>query len=639
MFSKLLRRNSPNLLKSLPFFCFLLAFINTFSQDTVEQNIKTEFTNLRYYQTQPNDWKEVDTSIDFIQRYDPIHQNSVFRENLGNYGSPTFSLKLRPFTDGNFLIGLREYDIYRYKPKTLSFYDSYTPFTHLKFNQRFSGNQQDLSGVHARNITPFWNGSVRFTRRNSEGLYLNQQTDQTRIGINTRFSSPNGRYKGFLSGILNDFKNQENGGVESIKGFKALEGSDRNRASVNLAGVREGFHEKSFNYDHFLFTGPENIDTFFKKNDTFLQRSVQSQFHFHHHIGYGQKSYGYRDKDPGAKAEFYPAIYNDSSLTHDSLNYWLLSNAFAISNFSQSDTPGNESLKMRGGVEWNISQYHFEGTQENFQNLKVKGRIQLPLGKHQFYAKSHFFPLGKYQGNFKSEEAITLALDSFKNLQFGHKIQKRDPALVKTRMRGNHLKWDKNFKDPLINRFHMKLNQNRMNLNAKVYYTLIHNYTYFGRDISPKQIKRPISQIATQVNHHYNFGKVHLSNNFHFQYYSNNEVIHRPDWSLKSSIFYKDKLFDNNLLLATGIDFRYNKPYQANAYFPDFNIFYLQDRRNVGGYPVFDLFLNFRIERFRGFLKVGHLNKGLSGDDYFILPNYPLYPRVFALGVRWMFYD
>ena len=178
-----------------------------------------------------------------------------------------------------------------------------------------------------------------------------------------------------------------------------------------------------------------------------------------------------------------------------------------------------------------------------------------------------------------------------------------------------------------------------MHLTAKLQYTLMHNYTFFDTDIRPAQEEKPLSNISTEVSHHLHMGNFHLANHFLYQYFSNNEIIHLPDWTIRSSLYYKNYLFNDNLLLSSGIDFRYSKAYFGNDYFPAFNTFYLQNRQEVGGYPVFDLFLNFRIQRFRGFIRIPHINKGLFGNDYFFVPEYPLYPRMFTIGVRWMFFD
>ncbi len=609
-------------------------------KDTTRRGPQTQYTTIKKFRNKPGSFKGIDTGLDFTQRYNPIYEKGNFGENLGNYGSPTFSLKLDPFTDGTFYTGLNHYDIYRYNSRTLPFYDSYTPFTHVKFNQRFSGNQEDISGVHARNITPFWNAAIHFTRRNSQGRYLNQTTDQTKIALNTHFQTPNGRYHGFASGILNNFENRENGGLSSFKEFRNLSSGTRNRAAVKLSDAKEKSQHNAFNYDHFFFLGAEKIDTVFKEQDTFVQKTIKDRLHFHHNIGLERSSYGYKDNSLSENPGFYPSIYNDdSSQTRDTFYQSVLTNEFAISNFNKIDTQKREKFNFRAGAELNFRQFGQGNGQENFQNLRLKGKIRLPFGNHHFKAKSQFFPLGRYQGDFKSHQVLNLKLDSMKVIRFGHKIQRRHPALLKNQMESNHLRWNNDFKNPLINRVYAEYDQNKTDLTAKVHFTLINNYTYFGSDIQPQQREAPVRQLASEVNHHYQIGPFHLANDFLFQYSPENEILNRPEWVIRSSLFYKNHFFDKNLQISTGIDFRYNQRYLGRAYFPEYNIFYVQSRQEIGDYPFFDVFLNIRLGDFRGFVKVQHVNQGFSGDNYLIAPDYPIYPRTFAAGIRWMFFD
>lgn len=640
---KLLKKSRLNSLLGTILFWLLLSPLLLKGQDTRDttaSRVRTQYTTLNQFRNNPGSYQGVDTSLDFIQRYNPIYQRGVFRENLGNYGSPSFSLKFEPFTDGTFYTGMDHYDIYRYNSRTIPFYDSYTPFTNIRFNQRFSGNQEDINGVHARNITPFWNAAIHFTRRNSQGLYLNQETDQTRVGLNSHFQTPNGRYHGFVSGILNNFENQENGGLSSLKDFRNLTGGSRNRASVRLSDAREKSYQNAFNYDHFFFLGAEEIDTVFKKRDTFVQKTVKDRLHFYHNIGLEQFSYGYADNDLSDNPGFYPNIYSDdSSQTRDTFYHSVLTNEFAISNFNKLDTQKREKLRFRAGAELNFRQFGQGAGQENFENLRLKGKVRIPFGDQHVQAKSQFFPVGRYQGDFKSHQVLNLKADSMKVFRFGHKIQSRHPALLKTQMRSNHLKWDNDFKNPLINRFYAQFDQNRMNLEAKVHFTLMNNYVFYGSDIQPQQREAPVRQLASEVNHHYQIGPFHLANDFLFQYSPENDILNLPEWAIRSSLFYKNYFFDRNLQMSMGIDFRYNKQYFAKSYFPEYNLFHIQSEQTIGGYPFFDFFLNFRIGQLRGFFKVQHLNSGFTGDNYLVSPGYPIYPRTFGIGIRWMFFD
>jgi hypothetical protein len=67
--------------------------------------------------------------------------------------------------------------------------------------------------------------------------------------------------------------------------------------------------------------------------------------------------------------------------------------------------------------------------------------------------------------------------------------------------------------------------------------------------------------------------------------------------------------------------------------------FYMQDRIETGNYPFVNVFMNLKIRRTRLFLMLDHVNAGLTGYDYFMIPSYPMNVRMFRYGLAWTFYD
>ena len=617
--------------------CILLPLISA-SQDTASHQINTKSTTLGKFKLSGDSYEQVDTGIDLIQQYNPAYKIENFNEGLGNYGTPLISTKFDPFSRVEFRSGLHHYNAYQYTPSDIGYFDTYTPFTDLSFDQWTNGNFLDLSGVYTRNISPFWNAAIRFNTMRSKGTYLRQQTKQNKIGINTRFSSESGRYKGFLSGIWNSFEQQENGGLSSVKEFKELEEGDRTRLSIKLEDAKENYKTKYFTYDHFLFLGPKHVDTVYKESDTFRKKEVREDLYFRHQFGYSEESYAFNDENPTNDGGFYPAIFNDSSKTHDTFFHGQLSNEISISNFRKPDSSGNQ-FGFRAGVDWNISRLYQGGNSSGFMNVLLKGGLDIPLGKHSLISEGKFVSFGKYQGDFKLDDAYRISVDSAEFLEFGHKIQSRKPDHLYSELSSNHLQWDNDFGKTVVNRFYTGYENDKMGLNAKAFYTILHNYVYLNNDLDPQQHSEPINSFSAEISQHFEVGPFNFRNHFLYQYLSNETVIRLPVWSVRSSLYYKNQFFEDNLLMATGIDFRYNEAYMGNAYFPAYNLYYLQNDRTISGYPVIDLFLNFRIERFRGFIKLAHINKGVSGNDYFFVPEYPLYPRVLTVGVKWMFFN
>ena len=53
----------------------------------------------------------------------------------------------------------------------------------------------------------------------------------------------------------------------------------------------------------------------------------------------------------------------------------------------------------------------------------------------------------------------------------------------------------------------------------------------------------------------------------------------------------------------------------------------------IGNYPFMNLYLNCRLSKTTFYLMMSHINQGLTGDNYFSMPHYPMNPRRFQLGL------
>ena len=628
------------------FFLLLPCALTAQNSDTTTQ-IHTEKVSRRALMHKPSPWQGIDSSIELIHQFNPAYQFGRNYTNLGSYGSPVFNRTFTPFTKATFRTGIRGYRPYLFHPRTIPFFDSYTPFTNLEYVQRTNGELQDLGGVHSRNLTPFWNAAVHFNTMRTNGGYLAQLNNRNNIALNTRFQSKNGRYRGFLSGVWNNLRNQQNGGIADIDEFKDPETDGRARLTVNLEEAFSRYKMQDYTYDQFLHLGPEQVDTIYKAQDTFIRRSVASPLQVHHQFSYKQQGYAYRDQNLPVTDSFYPAVNLDSTLTYDSLKVSRVRNALTLGNFQSPDSLAG-GFRYRAGAAWHLLQvqqgsYGEDTTlaerRQNFQQILLMGKIAMDLAGQRFTANARFFPAGRYRGDLKTHAKHAINFDSSQNLTLHHRFQRREPALLYGNMTSNHLEWDLTLKKPVLNQVAGTYQHSDLNLKARMAYTLMNNYLYYDKNIQPAQVEAPLNTVQGHLQHRFELDPFYFYNQLNFQAFSKPDVIRRPNWTYQSSLYYKNHLFDSNLLLTAGLDFRYTQAYEGKAYFPAYNLRYIQDNQRIAGYPVFDAHVNFKIGQFRGFLKMPHLNKGLAGHDYFGMPGYPMHPRMFTIGIQWMFFN
>ena len=93
------------------------------------------------------------------------------------------------------------------------------------------------------------------------------------------------------------------------------------------------------------------------------------------------------------------------------------------------------------------------------------------------------------------------------------------------------------------------------------------------------------------------------------------------------------------MYLQTGITFKYFTSYHMNGYNPILGEFYVQNKEELGGYPLLDFFINARIKQTRIYLKAEHFNSSFSGYDYYAAPNYPYRDFVIRFGLVWNFFS
>jgi hypothetical protein len=88
-----------------------------------------------------------------------------------------------------------------------------------------------------------------------------------------------------------------------------------------------------------------------------------------------------------------------------------------------------------------------------------------------------------------------------------------------------------------------------------------------------------------------------------------------------------------------GAEVLYHTLYNPYSYMPATGRFYRQDQVQTGNYPFINVFLNLKLRRTRIFLMFDHINSGLMGYNYYMVPTYPMNIRMFRYGLAWTFYD
>lgn len=216
------------------------------------------------------------------------------------------------------------------------------------------------------------------------------------------------------------------------------------------------------------------------------------------------------------------------------------------------------------------------------------------------------------------------------------------PSFYMRHYHSNHFTWDNDLNKEFRTRVEGELNIDRWGTNLKAGVENIKNYTYFDSKALPAQYSGNVQVIAAMLKQDFKLGIFHLDNEVTWQKSSNQTVLPLPDLSLYHNFYLLTRLFKKVLTVQLGADVRYFTEYNAPAYQPAISQFVLQPEENqvkIGGYPIVNVYANLHLKRTRIFVMMYHVNAGMGNRNSFLVPHYPINPRLLKLGVSWNFYD
>lgn len=217
------------------------------------------------------------------------------------------------------------------------------------------------------------------------------------------------------------------------------------------------------------------------------------------------------------------------------------------------------------------------------------------------------------------------------------------PSFYMRHYHSNHYNWDNdNMDKEFRTRVEGELNISRWGTNLRAGVENIKNYTYFNQSALPEQNGGNIQVLSATLKQDFRLGIFHLDNEVTWQKTSNETVPPLPQLSLYHNFYILAKLAKKVLTVQLGADVRYFTKYNAPAYAPGVQQFHLQptdDLVEIGGYPIVNVYANLHLKRTRIFAMMYHVNAGMGSANSFLVPHYPINPRLFKIGVSWNFYD
>ncbi len=658
----------------LVLFYILPAFGQPEINDSIQPKLKNWMLSHHYSQ---KDSIVLDTMLTGFQAYNRMYRANTYPAYLGNNGTAGISTDY--FLRRDFDFFFLQYNLpYLNQPEGQIYFNTKTPYSKFYY---FAGGgrekqEQNIGIIHTQNVTPDFNVGIKLDLVSSNGQYQFQKASDLSFLFFTSYIGDH--YSIFGHAGMNNVKLKENGGIVDDD---LLDGSLTEDVPTRLDDFNKAFtQQKNRNIQIVQYLSIARFKSV--KNDSIKKSSVKLNdkkdwARLIHVLQYRKNSKSYTDDEP--LSGFYRNIFQDSTATNDSVYYRSWYNSLALDFKSNPDRKfrfatnfgiENELVRYSYNIPKEIleinkntySSYTFPQADvtlfsidtlykarydENISNTSVRGMLVNNLGAgfawevdgrlyFQGYKAGNFLVNGKIYKDFQTKKGIsTLSIHGL--------IRNERPNYWLNHYASNNFMWQNDFKFENETRVGATYQNNGRKFMVSANLSLIGNHVFFDTIAMPAQEDVVFMVLGLDIRKDFSLWKFKFRNKLNLQTSGNQEVLPLPLLSFSNSTYFEHHFhFDwtnGHLLLQLGFDLLYNTPYYAYAYMPSSGRFYNQKEKEIGNYPFFDAFLNFKVKRTRFFLKFEHVNSGLMGSDFFTILHYPMNQRVFRFGFSWTFYD
>lgn len=297
-------------------------------------------------------------------------------------------------------------------------------------------------------------------------------------------------------------------------------------------------------------------------------------------------------------------------------------------------------------------------------NILVGGNIHRTMGKaFLFNATAETVLVGTDLGAFRiegnAEFNFRLSKDTLRLRAEGY-IKNENPSFYYRHYHAQHYWWDNDFDKEFRTRIGGSIAIDRWRTRLYAGVENIKNYTYLAgtpymapgsmtshtplslSTITARQYTKNLQVLSSTLYQDFKLGILHWDNEATLQYSSNQEVLPLPLVNIYSNL-YLQFTYAKELRIQLGADMRWFTRYYVPDYAPALEQYFVQEgahRVELGGYPFINAYANFHLKQVRFYVMYYHVTQNtLRITNSFLVPHYPVNPRLFKLGFSWNFWD
>lgn len=585
-----------------------------------------------------------DTSINSLHR--PQLYSLPYRD-LGNLGSAAQWILWQPtLAQAQPAFGYPVFDAYRFSGEDMLYFNTTRPYSVFSYRMG-SKLEQSAEILHTQNIRPQWNFAARYRKLTSPGFYRGQRTNHDNASLSSHYQSKNLRYEVFGNIVFNNFQQDENGGIVSAEMLTENAYTDRETVPTRISSanystrrspVFNTLRDGQLTLRHAYTFGP--IDTLYNEDSTRIDLKLRPRFRLQHELNLGSARHIYDDLRPDSSR--YGSIYPKSFSTNDSV-YSLQRHEWTDNRFLLQTFVGKAPLLLSAGAGIRTDKFTTETplskSSETLLNTYLAGTLtnegtDTPR-TWRFRAQGIFFVAGPAIGNLDASGSIARSLGRDLVLQLDFRQQIGDAPYAFRHYENAFFRRDLSFAKETFTRIGGGVAMPRRALSASFHSLLVGNYLYHDSLGQALQQGGVFQVLQAVVKKQFRFRKWVWNNEIILQQRNGDGPLNLPLYSGRHSIAYERTLFRDAIATYTGLEARYNTPWNADGYSPLLNRFYHQSAEQISNPPELTAFFSFRVKHFRLGLSADQLQQLVIRKNVVRYLHYPAQDFNIRLNMSW----
>ncbi|MFV0153124.1 putative porin [Empedobacter falsenii] len=614
--------------------------------------------SITYFKTKIDDYKfwtngrkpeVIDTTLHIKNYY---NQNFIKQDAFGklfypNVGGVVVDLEYQnsPFNPSMLPTG-KKYNYYY--ANEIKYYDVKSPYTEFIYeNGVKEGNF--LSSTFSHNINKQFNYTFHYRGLISEGRYKHEKAQNNTFVFSSNYKTKSERFKLWWNYAAQNLKNNENGGIKDIYDFILQD--ERRKTNIRNIDVNSQTAKSEFDARRIELNASYGILKKLNEKDSTFYNPIELKNKF----SYEKQKYRYEDSSPNGDLYDTPLITGLDNRNKKSFT--------DLSNTTTAGFLWTDRVKIEAGVKLQSLRvfseepfifskvdeddniiYNVNNPKEIKENLfGVVGKVDFDWNeKLKLYGNVEYLQSDNYKSVYNVDAVLDITPIQGYTLSAGVIIQSKIPSLnaIYNQSFFADFNYANKFETENVQNLFAKLKLDKVKTTVEASLYNLDNKVYLDSDLVYKQLNDNINYFKIKGENHLRFGKINLVSTAQYQKVTKNEnIMPLPDFLIRETLYWQGELFNKNAQLQAGINATYFTKYNGLRYIPILNEFAIQDPTNIqeiGGYPILDVFINFKVRNMRFYIRGEHINASFTKEpEYFAAPNVPYRDFKFQLGLKW----